>query len=578
MASEKSASGCSQETLSVVFLIGSDSESTRNSIRAVCEIPQAKLAAVLVDTEPVSLSRRYKNLKRNVRVDGWRYLLRRPLRLLSEFTEGLASRAAVSPMEVAGLLRRAFPDRCFNLEQLGERYAFPVHFPGNLNGKTAAGLLSACEADLGIVLGTRILKASTFDIPRLGCINLHKGKVPEYRGMPPGFWELANGATSAGVTVHFVDKGLDTGDVLVTRETPILSTDTPETLMEKLHREGAEALAEAVRKIQDGSAVRRPQPRTANKPRSRPSHKDVLALQRRLPHWRTVGDGYRTIKNLYSLAVYYLGGYALARAFHRGSTSRAAILLYHRVNDYARDPLTANTRIFASHLLALSKRYSRMATSELVRRVRAGLPIPPTSIAIHFDDCYREVFTNGAPILAAAGFPAAAFLNSGFVDTERIYPHDATKYPFHLPNLSSAEVRAWADSGFEVGNHTANHVDLGVHPLEEVKREIRDCEQRLKSITGEPVRLFSFPFGGFRNIRPEVVECIREYGYLALFSAHGGFVTAKTDAYDIPRLGASGDLNPLLLLLELEGLAPYQVAGRFRHTLNRIKTIIGLRS
>jgi peptidoglycan/xylan/chitin deacetylase (PgdA/CDA1 family) len=168
--------------------------------------------------------------------------------------------------------------------------------------------------------------------------------------------------------------------------------------------------------------------------------------------------------------------------------------------------------------------------------------------------------TNGAPLLAAVGFPATAFINSGFIDTSRVYPHDAQGYPFIFPNLTSGQVREWVQLGFEIGNHTANHVDFGVHPLEEVKREIVECEKELRNITGQEINLFSFPFGNAKNIRPEVVECIKVSGYLALFSAYGGFVTSKTDVYDIPRLGANGDLNPLVLLLETEGLAPHQIA------------------
>lgn len=574
MASSAPETCSAGHTLSVAFLIGSDNISTRNSIQAICELPNIKPMAILMDTERVPFSRRFKNLRRNVRVNGWKYLVKRLSSSLRELTEGLAFRAAISPHEVQSLLRRAFPHQCFNIEELSERYGAPLYSAGNLNGRVASELLSASKADLGIVLGTRILKRSIFSIPPQGCINLHKGKVPDYRGMPPGFWELFDGAPTAGVTVHFVDDGLDTGDVLATSEFQISTTETPVTLMEKLHRHGILALREAVVSLQDGSAIRRRQPETTNRPRSKPSHQNVAALKKRLPHWRAANDGYRALKNLYALALYYSGGYALVRVAHRLWSSRGAILLYHRVNEYARDPLTADTRIFASHLLALSNRYPTLTTSEFVRRIRARISIPPTTIGIHFDDCYQDVFTNGAPLLAALGLPATAFINSGFVDTARVYPHDARKFPFAFPNLSSREVREWVNLGFEVGNHTVNHVDLGVHPLEEVEDEITQCERELHNITGQVINLFSFPFGDVRNIRDEVVDCIRERGYLALFSAHGGFVTSKTDAFDIPRLGANGDLNPLVLLLEVEGLAPNQVAGYFRQLISRFKNLV----
>ena len=103
-----------------------------------------------------------------------------------------------------------------------------------------------------MVLGTRVLKRRIFEVPRLGCINLHKGRVPKYRGMPPGFWELYDGAASAGVTVHFIDEGLDTGDVLGTSEIPIHRKETPESLSAKLTLEGSRLLAKVVSQIQAG--------------------------------------------------------------------------------------------------------------------------------------------------------------------------------------------------------------------------------------------------------------------------------------------------------------------------------------
>jgi peptidoglycan/xylan/chitin deacetylase (PgdA/CDA1 family) len=484
--------GVTKQSLRVAFLVGSDNQNTRDSIQAICNLPHTEVIAVFLDTEPVPFSRRFKNLRRNIRSDGWGYILRRVLGFVRNFTERLAFKIAVSEDEVQGLLHRAFPERFFSVNELGDKFGFAVHPAGSLNGPIAIELLSASRADVGVVLGTRILRPTTFSIPRMGCINLHKGKVPEYRGMPPGFWEVFDGATTAGVTVHFLDSGLDTGDVLETREISILPTDTPDTLLEKLHREGTLALCEAISKLQGGSAIPHRQSGT-NRARSKPSHKEILALRNRLPHWKSNSDSYQILKNLYALTLYCSGVYAMVRAVHRLSSSRGTIFLYHRVNDYARDPLTVNTHAFASQLLALSRRYAAMKSTELVRRIWAKLCIPPTSVIIHFDDCYQDIFTNGAPLLSAVGFPATAFINSGFIDSSRIYPHDAQKYPFVLPNLTRNDVREWVRLGFEVGNHTVNHVDLGVHPIEEAKREIEDCEKSLQDITGEAIKLFSFP-------------------------------------------------------------------------------------
>jgi len=259
-----------------------------------------------------------------------------------------------------------------------------------------------------------------------------------------------------------------------------------------------------------------------------------------------------------------MGPFSLARALHRRRQSRGAIILYHRVNDYSKDPLTVDSATFAAHLLALSRHYPPISTSELVDSLERKKSVQPTSIAVHFDDCYREVYTVGAPILASAGFPATAFISSGFIDTDKVFPHDSAKYPFTFPNLRAADIRAWVEKGFETGAHTVNHVDLGSYPPEQAGREITECGTALEALTGKPVRYFSFPFGRIDNIRSEAVASIREAGYVALFSAHGGFVESTTDPYDIPRIGASGELSPLYLLMEIEGLAPNQLLSRLR--------------
>jgi peptidoglycan/xylan/chitin deacetylase (PgdA/CDA1 family) len=424
--------------------------------------------------------------------------------------------------------------------------------------------LRASGADLGIVLGTRVLKPATFSAFPMGCVNLHKGKVPEYRGLPPGFWELYEGAPTAGVTVHFVNAGLDTGDIVATSEIPILQTDTPVSLLEKLHIAGANALAEAISAILSGTESRRPQQGPAVRARTRPTLRELAELRQKLSHWKEERALYTVIKNLYCLFAYYSGFYALVRLLHRGRKSRGAIFLYHRVNDVSKDPLTVDTETFAAHLLAISKKYVLSSTAALVDCLRNQRPVPPTSVAIHFDDCYRDVLLQGAPLLQAAGVPATAFINSGFIDTTRTFDHDSKKYPFTFEMLRSDEVQEWSRRGFEIGAHTVNHVDLGKCPREIARAEIADCGRHLQDLTGKTVDLFSFPFGGVANITRDAIDDIQSAGYVALFSAHGGFVKPDTNVYDIPRMGISYEASALYALLQLEGIAPSQIGEALR--------------
>ena len=545
--------------LRVVFLAGSDTASTREAIEAVCNLPDIKPMGILLDEGHSASSRRLRNFRNNIRRDGFAYPLFRVLGIVRRLTDTLVRRSAFRRAGVLNTLRKAFPERCFSLGDIARKHSFDLYSFPDLNGPAAAAKLLSLEADLGIVLGTRVLRREIFSVPRLGCINLHKGRVPDYRGLPPGFWELYDGAESAGITVHFVDSGLDTGDVIATSEIPIEPLDTPDTVLEKLHREGTRVLAEAVASIQRDSFSRQPQPRSARKTRTKPSRAQVAALRNRLPHWKTRGDTAAILKNLYSLAIYWSGIYAATRAWHRAAGTRAAILLYHRVNDYAGDVLTASTEAFAAQLLALAERYPVTDTASLVQAVSQKRAFPATSIAIHFDDCYRDVCTNGAPILKTLNFPAAFFVSSGFIDTDRTFAHDQKRYPFRFENLRSGDLRGWAAEGFEVGAHTVNHIDLGTCTLDDAGIEIVESGRELAAVLGKPVTLFSFPFGSVRNIRPETAEIVMRSSYEALFSAHGGFVNPSTELSDIPRIGCSGETLPLYLLLEVEGLAPNQL-------------------
>ena len=82
-------------------------------------------------------------------------------------------------------------------------------------------LMRQANADLGVVLGTNILKESVFTIPRRGSINLHQGLAPYYRGCPAIFWELFNGEREIGLTIHFVESKVDTGEIILQRTVPL---------------------------------------------------------------------------------------------------------------------------------------------------------------------------------------------------------------------------------------------------------------------------------------------------------------------------------------------------------------------
>lgn len=95
--------------------------------------------------------------------------------------------------------------------------------------------------------------------PRLKTINCHAGKLPFYRGRNILNWALINDEREFGITVLYVDEGIDTGDILAQRVFPISDQDNYGTLLELAYRGCAELLYETVKKVQAGQAVRTPQ-------------------------------------------------------------------------------------------------------------------------------------------------------------------------------------------------------------------------------------------------------------------------------------------------------------------------------
>jgi len=202
------------------------------------------------------------------------------------------------------------------------------------------------------------------------------------------------------------------------------------------------------------------------------------------------------------------------------------------------------------------KWYRPIATSDLVRRVRNRETIAPTSVAVHFDDCYRDVYLNAFPILQACGLYGTAFVNSGFVDTDRVLTHDLANSPFRFENFMTGDLKAMVAADFEIGAHTVNHVDLGSCPLDQARGEIAESVKDLERITGRAITLFSYPFGRETNIRAELRQTVADAGCDCMFSAFGGFVDPATNAYDIPRICVSSGHTPLYLALQIEGIDP----------------------
>jgi folate-dependent phosphoribosylglycinamide formyltransferase PurN len=220
------------------------------------KLDNVEIAGVFVETEV------------NRRVYGLRDKLRRSIRY-----EGYAATALKGLRALAGRggSGRGATDQIRQNQQSLGRFAtdlgVPVNFLSNYHTEEAMGLMRAAEADLGVVWGTNILKECVFRIPRLGSVNIHQGLAPYYRGGPPVFWELYNGEREIGVTVHFVESKVDTGEIIAQETLPLIYDYSYGLNYEafianyrsRMMDHCVRLMVNAVRLIADGAARPRPQ-------------------------------------------------------------------------------------------------------------------------------------------------------------------------------------------------------------------------------------------------------------------------------------------------------------------------------
>ena len=141
-----------------------------------------------------------------------------------------------------------------------EAHGIEVCQPRTLRDEAFDAYLRALAPDLILVVAFgMILPPNVISYPKYGCLNVHASLLPKYRGAAPMQRAIMDGERESGVTIMYMDEGLDTGDMITKESTPISDTDTLETLHDRLAEMGARMLVEATELVVSGKAVRVPQ-------------------------------------------------------------------------------------------------------------------------------------------------------------------------------------------------------------------------------------------------------------------------------------------------------------------------------
>jgi methionyl-tRNA formyltransferase len=133
------------------------------------------------------------------------------------------------------------------VKSLALKLGLPVLQPARTRAEQFMAELRALQPDLIVVVAYgQILPPAILDLPRHGCLNIHTSLLPKYRGAAPIQWAIANADTETGVTLMRIDAGLDTGDIVAQRRTPILPEDDSATLHDRLAQISAELLEQTI--------------------------------------------------------------------------------------------------------------------------------------------------------------------------------------------------------------------------------------------------------------------------------------------------------------------------------------------
>lgn len=190
-------------------------------------------------------------------------------------------------LQILKKIYRIIKKRDISLSDFCRAKNIPYNFIWKKNTKEAAGWVEGLKPDLIVVFSmSQLLKNDILEIPPLGVINLHPSFLPSYRGANPDFWQYYDMEMNPGVTVHYVNAGEDTGDIIYQEKIHIpLGTKSPARLDKLIGELGVPLMLKAIDAIAQGNAPRISQPAQSPTPRARnlkaEEHSQIIDWQ----HW-----------------------------------------------------------------------------------------------------------------------------------------------------------------------------------------------------------------------------------------------------------------------------------------------------
>jgi methionyl-tRNA formyltransferase len=146
------------------------------------------------------------------------------------------------------------------VKELALKHGLPVYQPAKVKEPEFLDTVRALAPEVIVVAAFgQILPKAFLDIPPKGCINVHGSLLPKYRGAAPIQYSIIDGESETGITIMYMDAGIDTGDMILQEKLPISEQETGGSLFDKMAHLGADLLLKALEQLEAGTAVRIPQ-------------------------------------------------------------------------------------------------------------------------------------------------------------------------------------------------------------------------------------------------------------------------------------------------------------------------------
>lgn len=230
------------QRLRIVILLYESNEANHIAARLLAEYPDSIVAIVVsVDRDMGSMIRR--TTRRLRRHGGWGFVVPKSIEVLGHrwLARWLPGRFGLSP-------------GASHMARSGGITLIPV---ADINEETARNRLAELNPDLFVsVHFDQILKPDILSVPQIGTLNVHGSLLPRNRGLFPYFWALANGDEESGVTVHWIDPGIDTGAIVAQKRVGLRSKDRVASLARRSAAAGGSLLVGVLRQmLETGSAT-----------------------------------------------------------------------------------------------------------------------------------------------------------------------------------------------------------------------------------------------------------------------------------------------------------------------------------